>query len=172
MGMTIINGKMISVDRGSMVVQNNVCYVNGKRVPDEDGEYEIGGSKVTVKNTKGGTVSFGNCTFIHSGDGCSQITIGNNNIFKDGIGDTGHMEGNDYIVSGVGCKVKKNLVVRGNIIINGTNNKIKLKERKHELEDFEIKGNLIISGVGCDVGNIVSYDGDLINSGINNTIKR
>lgn len=174
MGMTMINGKMISVDRGSMVVQNNVCYVNGKIVPDEDGEYEIGGSKVTVKNTSNGErVSFGNYTFIQSNNGCSQITVGkSNNIFHNGMGDAGHMDDHDYIVSGMGCKVRKNLIVRGDVIINGTNNKVKFKERKHELEDLEIKGDLIISGIGCNVGNIVSYDGDIINSGINNTIKR
>lgn len=163
MSMTMINGKMITTDNGASICTiNNQCFINGVEVPDEDGEYNIKGARVTVKNAGSGSFSFGGFSF-------------NNNVFSDvqincSGSDNIQRDGDDYIMSGIGNEMEKNIYVKGNISISGINNRVKFGKRREGYEDLEVKGNLVVSGMNMIVGNIVQFDGKIINSGINNKI--
>lgn len=152
--------------------ENGKSYINGVEVPNKPGVYNIGGAKVTVSD------KFSNNTSIVSGNGNIQINMASRNgSINTNTSSTrkrksysAHKDGDDYIVSGMGARIEKNILVYGDVVVSGMNNVVKHGKYKHGLPELEIKGDLVVSGMGNNIKYIVVCGGQLVNNGMNNTI--
>ena len=154
--------------------ENGKSYINGVEVPNKPGVYNIGGAKVTVSESD----KFSNNTSIVSGNGNIQINMSSGNgSINTNMNNTrkrksysAHKDGDGYIVSGMGARIEKNILVYGDVVVSGMNNVVKYGKYVHGLPELEIEGDLVVSGMGNNIKYIVACGGQLVNNGMNNKI--
>lgn len=80
------------------------------------------------------------------------------------------MNNDNYIVNGSRTLLDKNIIIHGNLIVNGMSNYIKTGMRRTGCKDLEIPGDLIINGMSNKIGCIMQLDGKVLDRGMNNII--
>jgi len=84
---------------------------------------------------------------------------------------TAHKEGKDYRVNGTDGEIERNVYVKGNIIVSGYRHIMLSGEYDPTLKDLVIEGNLIVDGSGHDIQNIVRLDGHIVDNSYRSIIQ-
>lgn len=84
---------------------------------------------------------------------------------------TAHKEGKDYIINGTDATIEKNIYVKGNIIASGTRHIVLSDKYNQALPDLVIEGNLLINGSNHDIKNIVQLDGGVVDNSYKSIIR-
>lgn len=82
-----------------------------------------------------------------------------------------HRDGKNYIVNGNNGTLKKNIHVKGNIVLNGMKHIVLSGGYNPNLKDLVIEGDLIINGSNHDISSIVQLDGQVIDNSYRSIVK-